>query len=447
MNCDKIMPLLSRLLDNELTFDERESVDDHVHACETCFALFLKLKEDSARLDEAFACLKGAREDFTNRTAVLIAERERPHVSAPAASPEDRKGLLSRLVVPALVSATASAAAFLAMAAAIRDKSPRTDVQRAFALEPRTAPEPLGRVPAMGELEVLPDRSPADARHDESAEPAPVVLDEAPPPADPPAETEALVENPSAAASQRDVDGEIRGKIDRLINAVLSADPSVDDLRREILSLGTLSRKVVGALMSRFDSESDILVKETLLRVLASIHSRDEGLGEFLALRYHSETSVPIRRLIVEGLIGNSYPGAVELFETILLQENEDFRVKVLAVQALGGLGTDEALDVLKSIALRDASDRVRIETVRVLGRFSSPELVEQFLAIIRSQTESFDIQEEALEAVTSSAPDLAAARAALEAVILDTPRPEIKARAKALILKIMASGERSEAR
>lgn len=436
MNCDRVLPLISRLLDNEVSFDERELIDGHVHECEPCFALFLKLKEDSARLDEAFAGLKGARENFTNSTAALIAERERPHATAPSSpSRTEDRSLLHRFWLPAAVSAAASAAAFIGMSAVTHKEESGTERKGSGPIQ--TAHVPKTRI---DEIDLVVNdansKRPANEsdRDDErGGAPAPAHRDPAASEKDP----------NSATADSKDVDGEINAKIDQLITAVLSSDPAADAIRGEILSLGTLSQRVVDALMARFDSEDDILVKETLLRVLAGIHSPDGSLGEFLALRFHRDETVPIKRLLVEGLLANPYPGAVELFETILRQEGEDNRVKVLAVQALGGIGTAEAMSVLTSIALRDENDSVRLATVRVLSTFSDPALIEEFLALIRSQTETFDVQEEALEAVTSSAPDRDSAREFLEQAIHMTPRPEIKARAQKIIQRLM--GDRQE--
>ena len=434
MNCDRVLPLLSRLLDNEASFDEREMVDGHVHECEECFALFLKLKEDSARLDEAFAGLKGTRESFTNRTAVLIAERERPHVSAPAApSRADDRSLSRRFWLPAGVSAAASAAAFLGMSAVVNrpetqslTKDPASRVEAPSVL-PRTRPYELEPI-----LEdALRAAEEGRERHEvETPENTSIAIGPAP-------------EGVEAPADSRDVDDEIRGKIAQLISAVQSADPAADAIRSEILSLGTLSQRVIDALKTAFDSESDTLVKEALLRVLAGIRSSDDSLGEFLALRFQQDETVPIKRLLVEGLVLNGYPGAVELFETILRQEGEDNHVKVLAVQALGGLGTQEALDVLTSIALRDENDSVRLATVRVLSSFDDPSIIQALFALLQSQTETFDVQEEALEGMASSAPDRDAARYFLEQAIQMSSRPEIKARAQAIIRKL--TGDRSE--
>lgn len=432
MNCDRALPLISRLLDNEVSFDERELVDGHVHECESCFALFLRLKEDSARLEEAFAGLKGTRESFTNRTAALIAERERPHASAPATSSRaEGRSRLERLWLPAAVSAGASAAAFLAMSFTL----PKEEIAPVAVV-----PAPSAAIPRTQQKDIDIGNEIARSVRESSERGDSGGSDDAAKsrPSDAAAAAEAR-----PVAEPRDVDGEIRVKIDQLINAVMSADPAADSIRKEILSLGTLSQRVIGALMARFDSESDILVKETLLRVLAGIHSSDGSLGEFLALRFQSDETVPIKRLLVEGLLANPYPGAVELFETILRQEFEDNHVKVLAVQALGGIGTDEALSVLTEIALRDANDSVRLATVRVLSTFSDPAILEELLALIQSRTETFDVQEEALEAVTSLAPDREAARLALEQAIQMTPRPEIKARARAIIQKLM--GDRQE--
>jgi len=58
-------------------------------------------------------------------------------------------------------------------------------------------------------------------------------------------------------------------------------------------------------------------------------------------------------------------------------------------------------------------------------------------------EVETFDVQEEALEAVTSSAPDREQAKFFLEQAIQMTPRPEIKARARAIITKL--TGDRQE--
>jgi hypothetical protein len=225
-----------------------------------------------------------------------------------------------------------------------------------------------------------------------------------------------------------------------LIAAIQNADTSqIKGLQERLLSATTLSQRIVDQLKERFEGTDDPLVREALAKLLTSIDVQDDAMGDFFLRQARLDASVPVRRLLVDGLLNHPSVGSEDLLRQILLQE-DDTIVKIKAIDALGVLRSDKAVEVLRTVALADKNDDVKLETIRVLTELGDPDLIQSCLDIIRSRTEKFDVQQGALDTVDKM-PDRDAKKQVLESLTGDgTPRPEIRARAKALYLK--ASGD-----
>src|SRR5262245_7577910 len=114
MNCSNAQDLFSRLLDNEIRFEDREAVQAHLGTCPDCIGMFQKYRDDAVRLAAVFAPLRENHDSFAARTAAVISEREKPHDATHAADPA-ASSRRSSIAIPVAVSVIASAATFLVM--------------------------------------------------------------------------------------------------------------------------------------------------------------------------------------------------------------------------------------------------------------------------------------------------------------------------------------------
>jgi HEAT repeat protein len=118
--------------------------------------------------------------------------------------------------------------------------------------------------------------------------------------------------------------------------------------------------------------------------------------------------SPSVRREAIDKVRDISTAEAMDCLVSIIDKQDEVYKIRLEALEALTDIEKDGVLDTLIRIAQTHADPRIRLEAIDQLSDWDSPEVVDCLNRIVNKKGELYQIQEEALEKLTDIEEDRA---------------------------------------
>jgi len=331
MRCQKAYELISKKIDGELAFPEKEALRRHLEHCPACRESQTKLESDSLNLRRVFHFRRPDLTRFVRRTMAFLTEMEEPYRPAELRRPPR----LARS--PWFWVQTAGLAASILLLAyfyLVRDPQLAHEISRLErVLESRPSAEQLERTSDLArldhpELDSLASQE-ADSPQIESGN-----VTETPESTTPTAPAEIVAEEGLSGPDAETI-------VSNLILAIDSGDlEAIQKWTDEVLRLHDESLLVFQRLVQSFDEETNEENKARILEVLA--HFSTESSQAFYLDRLAEETHVRIRRGLVLGIYESlasggqtAIFGVVPQLTQVFGDPSEDWKVRVYAGKAL----------------------------------------------------------------------------------------------------------------
>ncbi len=403
MRCHRALELISKRVDNELAFEERESLLDHLKSCASCAEISQAYEADAFRVRRALRQLRPRKLEFVQKTLALITEHVEPHREvAPAEEQGARKSLWQR----SAVWAVPAAAVILGVAAyqivdpvrSIRWRTQQDTIDQQE-LEIARLEEALGKSPvspdepaaagSVGALKGTEDEP--DSRKRVKSDPGVTAKSVS-------ADTDAESAGEGDLPAEREFGdlGSVQAKMQALLEALdanefpraLSLAKAIGDMVLEVSSLSDqLAGTLGGILKSRLDLSLEDRVR--LTEMLAKIRSdsaasffRDELRDNQIA------ANVSLRRALAEGLATNADTNSVtrDLLQQLAFSNAEDHLVRSHAARGLLQIASDtedaSLFGQLKQLAFLEVADpRLRLDVIQMLGTNPNTPQVVDFLS------------------------------------------------------------------
>lgn len=361
MRCSKTFELLSRKLDRQLSYREREALRQHLSGCPACRELQAKMESDSLDLKRNLHFAKPDLRHFVTKTMAYITEMEEPHTPASVHASRSAQRSRTAWVLAQSIGLAASIAviAYLSFIQGpnLSDQIAKLEVE-------------LGdtRVDLEEALQVA--RSERTTTEIDSREQIPIVSDTTAHASDA-ANDPAAITEPDGIGDETTTEGlplavatisqvatqSAETLVSDLLLAIEGNDTSeIQRLSGVLFDLREKTEMVADLLAASYREEPDAAKRSQLLDVMSEFAT--ESQQSFYLDELEHETDVPLRRTLTEGmarlLVDGQYPvaGASEHLRRLLNDPKEDFQVRALAAEALLGESlSSENYDLFQEIS------------------------------------------------------------------------------------------------
>jgi putative zinc finger protein len=438
MKCQRAMELVSRHVDNELSFEEREALLAHLKGCATCHAHARSLEEDAFRIRRVLRFFRPKKAEFIQRTIALITEHEEPHREiAPAEEPAGARSqwrLVAALTVPAAAAVVALCIYRLVAGPAFDE----LDQLRDTATANRTSISSLESTVRSQAEEVNRLRAKLARANDGTERPSPLVDLPGPVASDGSRKPAAGSSGTNSAPEQTASEGSAQ-KLDRVQLGMQKLLEALDDddlpkammiameLGNAVIEMNSLSGQVASRLMDilnrpNVDPDNRVRLTEMLGKIhtdVAASYFRDE------LSKPDAQNNVSLRRALADGLAENAdeTPATRDLLTAMLYDPREDYDVRVAAARGLlevAASAADGDALIVKIQALivgegQLTDPRLRIGVIQLLAHAPESTNLLDFLSAVVLNGHEQDERVAALDSLGDLSTD--AARAALQQI------------------------------
>ncbi|MBI1849351.1 MAG: zf-HC2 domain-containing protein [Planctomycetes bacterium] len=413
MRCNQALDLVSRRIDNELAFEEREVLLEHLKGCENCRAYARACEEDAFRIRRVLRFFRPKKAEFIQRTIALITEHEEPHREiAPTEEPASRSASW-KYAAAFTIPAAAAVIAFCAYQLFAPPSNAELQRWKGLVADQQSKIHELERG-AEARGDVAARRAERTVRSGNEGQAKPLISEGTPErllassnvsrndPNDDGARKPGEIDISPAIARLDRVQAQMQTLLDALdqddLTKAMTIAQEIGNAFNEVATLsGQLATRLTD-MLNRPNVDNDDRV--ALLGMLAKIHTdvtasyfRDE------LAKGDSQSNVSLRRALAEGLALNADDSLAthELLKSMMWGADEDHEVRTAAARglvqiALNSSDSDPFFREVMALALGPnpvQDPRLRIEIIQILaGTPGAPGIVDFLNTIARSSSD-----------------------------------------------------------